>query len=138
MTLRIRYLLVLPGLKTGIGASINLIDEIGKVLANAWKRVIEVRFFDSNNTYIAHCSRARCLNLVSANKTRNNPWLYWTSRLSPTEGTLQLTRIDESDNLRDFQVGIILSSLKSEIGTEPVDIWLRIIVDSIQGKLYFA
>ena len=125
-------------MKTCIGASINLIDEIGKVLLDASKRVIEVTFFDGNNTKIAVCSRGQCLNLVNFNKTRSDPWLSWTSRLDDSGGKLELTGIEKSDNQRDIQVRIILSSLKSDIGSEKVDLPLRILVDSFQGKLYFV
>ncbi|XP_044182818.1 uncharacterized protein LOC122947178 [Acropora millepora] len=121
-------------LKTWIGASINLIDEIGKVLLNASKRVIEVTFLDRNNTKIAVCSCGQCLNLVNVNKTRSYPWLSWTSRLDDSGGKLKLTRIEKSDNQRDIQVRIILSSLKSDIGREKVDLPLRILVYSFQGS----
>jgi len=124
------------GLKTWIGASINLIDEIGKVLLDAWKRVIEVTFLDRNNTKIAVCSCGQCLNLV--NVSRSYAWLSWTSRLDDSGGKLKLTRIEKSDNQRDIQVRIILSSLKSDIGREKVDLPLRILVYSFQGKLHFA
>lgn len=125
-------------MKTWIGASINVIDEIGKVLRDASKRVIEITFLDRNDTKFAVCNPERCLNLVNVSKTGSGPWLSWTSRLDDSGGKLELKRIEKSDNQRDIQVRIILSSLKSDIGSEKIDLPLRILVDSFQGKLYFA
>ena len=125
-------------MKTWIGASINLIDEIEKVLLDASKRVIEITFLDRNDTKFAVCNPERCLKLVNVSKTGSGPWLSWTSRLDDSGGKLELKRIEKSDNQRDIQVRIILSSLKSDIGSEKIDLPLRILVDSFQGKLYFA
>ena len=138
MTLTILYLLVLAGLKTRIGASISLSDELIKLIPNGRKRVDDVEFF-SNNTKIAHCQPGRCKNLINVNKTRNNSWLHWTKRLKVSGGELTLTRIDERDNLRDIQARIILSSKKSTIGKDKINISLRILVESAsQGKLFVA
>lgn len=139
MTLGILYLLVLLGLKTGVGASINLIDEIEKLLpCDARKRLIEVWFLDINNTYIARYKPGHCCDLTNFESIRSFPWLSWTSRLNNTGGKLELTRIQATDNLRDFQVRVILCPLKSQIRRDRLDISLRILVDSSQGKLYFA
>ncbi|XP_067036603.1 uncharacterized protein [Acropora muricata] len=116
-------------LKTRIGASISLSDELIKLIPNGWKRVDDVEFF-SNNTKIAHCQPGRCMNLINVNKTRNNSWLHWTKRLNNSGGELTLTRIDERDNLRDIQARIILSSKKSTIGKDKINISLRILVES--------
>lgn len=121
-------------LKTWIGASINLIDEIEKVLRDASKRVIEITFLDRNGTKFAVCNPERCLKLVNVSKTGSGPWLSWTSRLDDSGGKLELKRIEKSDNQRDIQVRIILSSLKSDIGSEKIDLPLRILVDSFQGS----
>ncbi|XP_074614317.1 uncharacterized protein LOC141874063 [Acropora palmata] len=121
-------------LKTWIGASINLIDEIEKVLLDASKRVIEITFLDRNDTKFAVCNPERCLKLVNVSKTGSGPWLSWTSRLDDSGGKLELKRIEKSDNQRDIQVRIILSSLKSDIGSEKIDLPLRILVDSFQGS----
>ena len=138
MTLTILYLLVLAGLKTRIGASISLSDELIKLIPNGWKRVNDVEF-SSNNTKIAHCQPGRCMNLIRVNKTRSNPWLHWTRRLNDSGGELTLTRIDERDNLRDIQARIILSSEKSTIGKDKINRSLRILVESAsQGKLFVA
>ena len=136
MTLKILHLLVLAGLKTRIGASISLSDELIKLIPNGWKRVDDVEF-SSNNTKIAHCQPGRCL--ISVNKTRSKPWLHWTRRLNESGGKLTLTRTDESDNLRDIQARIILSSQKSTTGKDKINISLRIIVElASQGKLFVA
>ena len=138
MTLTILYLLVLAGLKTRIGSSISLSDELIKLIPNRWKRVDDVEF-SSNNTKIAHCQPGRCLSLVSVNKIRSKPWLHWTRRLNESGGNLTLTRIDESDNLRDIQARIILSSQKSKTGKDKINISLRILVElASQGKLFVA
>ena len=137
MTLTILYLLVLAGLKTWIGASINLIDKLVKLLPNAWKRGDDVFFYDSNNTKIAYCRPGRCSNLISVDQI-SNPWLHWTSRLNDSGGKLELTRIEESDNLRDIRVTATLRSSTSGIGIDHVNIPLRILVESSQGKLSVA
>lgn len=116
-------------LKTRIGASISLSDELIKLIPNGWTRVDDVEFF-SNNTKIAHCQPWRCKNLIDVNKTRNNSWLHWTKRLKVSGGELTLTRIDERDNLRDIQARIILSSTKSTIGKDKINRSLRILVES--------
>ena len=126
-------------MKTWIDASINLTDEIRKLLPHdAWKRLIEISFLDINNTYIARYKPGHCCDLISFENITTFPWLSWTTRLNPTGEKLKLTRIQQSDNLRDIQVRIILSSPKSDIEQNQVDISLRIIVDASQGKLYFA
>ena len=126
-------------MKTWIGASISLIDEIGKLLpCDVWKRLIEISFLDNNNTYVARYKPGHCCDLISFENITTFPWLCWTRRLNHTGEKLKLTRIQESDNLREIQVKIILSSLKSDIEQDQVDISLRIIVDASQGKLYFA
>lgn len=116
-------------LKTRIGASISLSDELIKLIPNGWTRVDDVEFF-SNNTKIAYCKPGWCMNLINVNKTRNNSWLHWTKRLSVSGGELTLTRIDERDNLRDIQARIILSSEKSTIGKDIINRSLRILVES--------
>lgn len=116
-------------LKTRIGAAISVSDELIKLIPNGWKRVDDVEF-SSNNTKIAHCQPGRCLNLISVNKIRSNPWLHWTKRLNESGGKLTLTRIDESDNLRNIQARIILSSQKSTTGKDKINKSLRILVES--------
>lgn len=120
-------------LKTWIDASINLTDEIRKLLPHdAWKRLVEISFLDINNTYIARYKPGHCCDLISFENITTFPWLCWTRRLNPTGENLKLTRIQQSDNLRDIQVRIVLSSLKSDIEQNQVDISLRIIVDASQ------
>lgn len=115
-------------LKTRIGVAISLSDELIKLIPNGWKRVDDVEF-SSNNTKIAYCQPGRCLNLIRVNKIRSNPWLHWTKRLNESDGKLTLTRIDESDNLRNIQARIILSSRKSTTGKDKINISLRILVE---------
>ena len=138
MTLKILHLLVLAGLKTRIGASISLSDEIIKLIPNGWKRVDDAEFF-SNNTKIAYCQPGRCVNLIRVHRIRSKPWLHWIRRLNESGGKLTLTRIDESDNLRDIQARIILSSQKSKTGKDKINKSLRILVElASQGKLFVA
>lgn len=138
MTLTTVHLLVLAGLKTRIGASISVIDVLIKLLSNAWNRVDDV-VFSSNNTKIAQCQSGRCLNSINVDKIRSSPWLQWTRRFNESGGKLTLTRIDESDNLRDIEARIILSAQKNKTGIDAVNILLRILVESAsQGKLFVA
>lgn len=116
-------------LKTRIGASISVIDVLIKLLPNAWNRVDDV-VFSSNNTKIAQCQSGRCLNSINVDEIRSNPWLQWTRRLNESGGKLTLTRIDESDNLRDIEARIILSAQKNKTGIYAVNILLRILVES--------
>lgn len=116
-------------IQTWIGATFNFTDILEKRLP--WKQVIDIHFFDNNNnnnSYFAYCNTKRCK--ITVGRIGTNSPLYWTSRLNDSNGWLLLTRIQKSDNLRDIQVKITLSSLTSKIKTELVEKSLRILVNS--------
>ena len=101
--------------------------------------MIDIHFFDNNNnnnSYFAYCNTKRCK--ITVGRVGKNSPLYWTSRLNDSNGWLLLTRIQKSDNLRDIQVKITLSSLTSKIKTELVEKSLKILVNSSQGNTCFV